>query len=291
MTNRQYAAGMGIERDRVRPLQRRGLADVAHQHVVLDDEAFLSELDKLCRTLNPAPKVLFLNYPHNPSAHTVEQAFFDEVVTLAKKHGLIVVHDFAYGKVCFDDYQAPSFLGSRGAMDIGVEFTTMSKTFNMAGWRIGFCAGNPKIISALGAIKGYYDYGIFQAIQIAAIIGMRHCGEFAEQQAQKYQRRRDALLEALQRIGWTGIAPPRAGMFVWAPIPQEFSAAGSMAFADRLLEDAAVTVSPGAGFGPEGEYAVRMALVENRQRLQQGVRQIGRAFRLWREATTQGQAT
>ncbi|MDH3588982.1 MAG: aminotransferase class I/II-fold pyridoxal phosphate-dependent enzyme [Gammaproteobacteria bacterium] len=275
------------------PIHSHGVALAGGQYVginVLDDEIFLRELDKLCRTLNPAPKVLFLNYPHNPSAHTVEQAFFDAVVPLAKKHELIVVHDFAYGKVCFDDYRAPSFLSSPGAKDIGVEFTTMSKTFNMAGWRIGFCAGNPKIISALGAIKGYYDYGIFQAIQIAAIIGMRHCGEFAELQARKYQRRRDVVLDGLQRVGWTGVESPRAGMFIWAPIPAEFSAEGSMAFADRLLEDAAVTVSPGAGFGPEGQHAVRMALVENRQRLQQGVRQIGRAFRQWREVATQGEA-
>ncbi|MBT8136529.1 MAG: aminotransferase class I/II-fold pyridoxal phosphate-dependent enzyme [Gammaproteobacteria bacterium] len=272
------------------PIHSHGVALAGGHYIginVLDDEHFLSELDQLCRTLKPAPKVLFLNYPHNPSAHTVEQAFFDAVVPLAKKHELIVVHDFAYGKVCFDGYRAPSFLRSPGAKDVGVEFTTMSKTFNMAGWRIGFCAGNPKIISALGAIKGYYDYGIFQAIQIAAIIGMRHCGEFADQQAQKYQRRRDVVLEGLQRIGWPDVPKPRAGMFVWAPIPAEFATAGSMAFADQLLEDAAVTVSPGAGFGPEGEFAVRMALVENRQRLQQAVRQIGRAFRKWRDPVTQ----
>lgn len=249
---------------------------------VLDDERFLSQVDTACRTLNPRPKVLFLNYPHNPSAHTVEQAFFDEIVALANRHELIVVHDFAYGKVCFDDYRAPSFLASRGAKKIGVEFTTMSKTFNMAGWRIGFCAGNPKIIAALGAIKGYYDYGIFQAIQIAAIIAMRHCGDEARRQAAHYQRRRDVVVDGLARIGWPDVPSPRAGMFVWAPIPAEFATDGSMAFADRLLEDAAITVSPGAGFGPEGEGFVRMALVENRQRLQQAVRQIGRAFRQWR---------
>lgn len=268
------------------PIHSHGVVLAGGRYVginVLDDERFLREVDSACRTMQPRPKVLFLNYPHNPSAHTVEQAFFDDVVALANKHELIVVHDFAYGKVCFDDYSAPSFLASKGAKEIGVEFTTMSKTFNMAGWRIGFCAGNPRIVSALGAIKGYYDYGIFQAIQIAAIIAMRHCGNEALEQAQKYQRRRDVVVDGLKRIGWEGVESPRAGMFVWAPIPEEFRAQGSMAFADRLLEDAAVTVSPGAGFGPEGDNYVRLALVENRQRLQQAIRQIDRAFRSWRK--------
>lgn len=273
------------------PIHSHGVVLAGGKYVginVLDDQQFLRDVDHACRTLRPAPKVLFLNYPHNPSAHTVEQSFFDEVVALAVHHRLIVVHDFAYGKVCFDGYRAPSFLASAGANKIGVEFTTMSKTFNMAGWRIGFCAGNPKIVAGLGAIKGYYDYGIFQAIQIAAIIAMRHCGEEAAQQAAKYARRRNAVLDGLERIGWTGVRPPRAGMFIWAPIPEQFRAMGSMEFADRLLEDAAVTVSPGAGFGPDGEGYVRMALVENRQRLQQAVRQIGRAFRAWRSAADVG---
>ena len=276
------------------PIHSHGVALAGGHYVginVLDDEKFLSGVDSVCRKLKPAPKVLFINYPHNPSAHTVEQAFFDDVVTMAKRHELIVVHDFAYGKVCFDDYQAPSFLASRGAKDIGVEFTTMSKTFNMAGWRIGFCAGNRKIIGGLGAIKGYYDYGIFQAIQIAAIIGMRHCEDEALAQARKYERRRNAVIDGLGRIGWRDVPVPRAGMFVWAPVPEPFRGMGSMEFANRLLEDAAVTVSPGAGFGPEGEGYVRMALVENRQRLQQAVRQIGRAFRSWEGAGDRARAS
>ena len=171
---------------------------------VTDDERFLRAVDQTCQTLRPAPKVLFINYPHNPTARTVEPEFFRDVVRLARKHRLIVVHDFAYGKVCFDGYEAPSFLSTPGAKEVGVEFTTMSKTFNMAGWRIGFCAGNPRIVSGLAAIKGYYDYGIFQAIQIASIIALRHCDEFAESQAHKYQERRDVLLSGLERIGWTG---------------------------------------------------------------------------------------
>ena len=249
---------------------------------VSSDEAFLRHVDESCRTLTPAPKVLFVNYPHNPSCHTVEPEFFVDVVRLAKRHRLIVVHDFAYGQITFDGYRAPSFLSTPGAKEIGCEFTTMSKSFNMAGWRIGYCVGNRRIISALSAIKGYYDYGIFQAIQIASIVGLRHCGELIEKQAQRYQERRDVLLDGLERVGWTGIEKPRGGMFVWAQIPEEFRGLGSMEFARRLMEDAEVAVAPGLGFGPDGEGFVRIALIENRQRLQQAVRQIGRAFARWR---------
>ena len=246
-----------------------------------DDEALLRAVDDRCRTMKPPPKVLFLNYPHNPTAHTVDGDFFEKVVKLAHEHELIVVHDFAYGKVTFDGYRAPSFLATPGAKEVGVEFTSMSKSFNMAGWRIGYCAGNTKIVEALGAIKGYYDYGIFQAIQIASIIALRSCDEFTQVQAQKYQERRDVLLEGLERIGWTGIHKPRGGMFVWAQIPEAYRAMGSMEFARRLMEEAEVAVSPGIGFGPSGEGHVRMALIENRQRLQQAVRQISRSFRSW----------
>jgi len=252
---------------------------------VANDQQFLSQVSDISAHMSPRPKVLFLNYPHNPTAHCVEPDFFREVVAIARRHELIVVHDFAYGQVCFDDYQAPSFLATPGAMDIGVEFTTMSKTFNMAGWRIGFCAGNSKIVGALGAIKGYYDYGIFQAIQIASIIGLRECDNFAEAQARKYQDRRDTLVDGLRRIGWTEIDVPRAGMFVWAKLPQRFRAMGSMEFARRLMEDAEVAVSPGLGFGPEGEGCVRLAFIENRQRLLQAIRQIRRAFQKWPETS------
>jgi alanine-synthesizing transaminase len=250
---------------------------------IADDQEFLRQVCETCESVKPAPKVLFLNYPHNPTSHTVTPEFFKEVVTIAKKYGLIVVHDFAYGQVCFDGYEAPSFLSTPGALDVGVEFTSMSKTFNMAGWRIGYCAGNRKIISALGEIKGYYDYGIFQAIQVASIIGLRHCSQLARQQASKYQERRDVLVNSLQRIGWGKIDLPRAGMFVWAPIPEPFRNLGSMEFARRLMEDAEVAVAPGLGFGPEGEGWIRLALVENGQRIQQAVRQMKRAFQKWPE--------
>ncbi|MCZ6792390.1 MAG: aminotransferase class I/II-fold pyridoxal phosphate-dependent enzyme [Planctomycetota bacterium] len=248
---------------------------------IQDDEKLLRLVDERCRGGEPRPKVLFLNYPHNPTAHTVDEAFFREIVQVARRHRLIVVHDNAYGQTTFDGYKAPSFLSAPGAKDLGVEFTSMSKTFNMAGWRIGYCAGNRRIIEGLSAIKGYYDYGIFQAIQIAAIVALRHCDDHAKKQALRYQERRDVLLGGLERIGWTGVEKPRAGMFVWAPIPERFRQMDSMEFAHRLMEDAEVAVSPGAGFGPEGEGHVRMALIENRQRLQQAVRQIHRAFRAW----------
>ncbi len=250
-----------------------------------DDKTFLQRISDTCGTMRPRPKVLFLNYPHNPTGHTVEPELFVEVVKLAKRHELIVVHDFAYGQICFDGYEAPSFLATPGAKDVGVEFITMSKAFNMAGWRIGFCAGNPKIISGLSAIKGYYDYGIFQAIQIASIIGLRHCADFAAEQAAKYQRRRDVLIRALDRIGWTGVERPRAGMFLWAEIPEPYRSVGSLEFARHIMSEAAVAVSPGIGFGPDGEGFVRLALIENEQRLQQGVRNIKRTLQKWAAPT------
>ena len=258
---------------------------------VADDEEFLRRVDETCKTRRPKPKVLFLNYPHNPSAHTVEPEFFVDVVRIAKKHGLIVVHDFAYGGITFDGYKAPSFLATPGAKEIGCEFTTMSKSFNMAGWRIGYCVGNERIIQALAGIKGYYDYGIFQAIQIASIVGLRHCQDFTRDQARKYQERRDVLVAGMRRIGWGEVPVPRGGMFVWAPIPEEFRAMGSMEFASRLMEDAEVAVAPGIGFGQEGEGWLRLALIENRPRLQQATRQMGRAFRAWRQASDKSAST
>jgi len=249
---------------------------------VYDDEEFLRRVNDTCATYFPKPKVLFLNYPHNPTAHTVQQDFFAEVVKIARRHQLVVIHDFAYGEICFDGYKAPSFLATPGAMAIGAEFTTMSKGYNMAGWRIGYCAGNEKLVGGLARVKGYYDYGIFQAIQIAAIIALRECRDEARKQALEYQGRRDALIDGLDRIGWTGIEKPRGAMFVWARIPADFQEMGSMAFATKLMDDADVAVAPGLGFGAEGEGHVRLALIENRQRTLQAVRNIKRAFAKWR---------
>lgn len=242
-------------------------------------DRFLSNVADMAEHLYPKPKVLILNFPHNPSSTVVERDFFVDVVALARRHGFMVIHDFAYGDVCFDGYQAPSFLSVPGAREIGVETTTMSKGFNMAGWRVGFCVGNAEMVRALATIKGYYDYGIFQAVQIAAIIALRHGDDLVQRQSQEYQKRRDVLADGLLRIGWE-LTPPRAGMFVWARYPAEWrERMGSIDFAMKLLEEAEVAVSPGRGFGDAGEGYLRLALVENEHRLRQAVRQIGRCLR------------
>jgi alanine-synthesizing transaminase len=242
-------------------------------------DVFLSNVAHMAEHLYPRPKVVILNYPHNPSTTVVERDFFVDVVALARKFGFMVLHDFAYGDICFDGYRAPSFLSVPGAKEVGVETTTMSKGFNMAGWRLGFCAGNAEMIRALATIKGYYDYGIFQPIQIAGIVALRQGEEPVRKQALEYQRRRDVLVEGLERIGWE-VAPPKATMFVWAKYPQEWrDRMASIDFAMKLLEEAEVAVSPGRGFGEAGEGYLRLALVENEHRLRQAVRQIGRCLR------------
>jgi alanine-synthesizing transaminase len=242
-------------------------------------DRFLSAVAHTAEHLYPRPKVLILNYPHNPTAAVIERNFFVDVVALARKFGFMVIHDFAYGDVCFDGYKAPSFLSVPGAKDVGVETTTMSKGFNMAGWRLGFCSGNAEIVRALATIKGYYDYGIFQAIQIAAIVALRQGEGPVQRQALEYQKRRDILVDGLRRIGWE-VESPKATMFVWARYPEEWRRRlGSIDFAMKLLEEAEVAVSPGRGFGDAGEGYLRLALVENEHRLRQAVRQIGRCLR------------
>ncbi len=245
---------------------------------VAHSEQFLSNIAYTCERLYPKPKLLILNYPHNPSTVTVEPEFYIDVVRLARRYGLMVISDFAYADVAFEGYQPPSFLAAPGASEVGVEFTTMSKGYNMAGWRVGFCAGNAEMLKALGTIKAYYDYGMFQAIQIAAIVALRHTEAAVEDQSRIYQSRRNVLVEGLRRIGWE-ITPPRAGMFVWAKVPQPWAGRmDTIAFAMKLLEEADVAASPGSGFGPAGEGYVRLALVENENRLRQAVRQIGRCL-------------
>ena len=241
-----------------------------------NDEKFLNTIKTVCEQLYPKPKLLILNYPHNPTTMTVQEGFFDTVVDMAKKFGIAVIHDFAYGQTCFDGYKAPSFLSVKGAKDVGVEFITMSKPYNMAGFRVGFIAGNKKMIDYLATIKGYYDYGIFQAVQIASIIALRSCSDFVEQQNAIYQSRRNVLCEGLSRIGWE-VEPPKASMFVWAKIPKEHSKGmGSIDYAMQLMEYAEVAVAPGRAFGENGEDFMRIALVENEQRLRQAVRNISR---------------
>jgi alanine-synthesizing transaminase len=245
---------------------------------VADSEKFLSNIAYTCEHLYPRPKLLVINYPHNPSTVTIEPEFYVEVVKLARRYGFMVISDLAYGDVGFDGYVPPSFLAAPGASEVGVEFTTMSKGYNMAGWRVGFCAGNSEMIRALATIKGYYDYGMFQAIQIAAIMALRHTDAAVEKQSKIYQGRRDVLVDGLRRLGWK-VDPPQAGMFVWARIPDKYLARMStMDFAMLLLDQGDVAVSPGSGFGPAGEGYLRMSLVENENRLRQAVRQIGRCL-------------
>ncbi len=239
------------------------------------EEQFLQRIATMCESLYPTPKVLILNYPHNPTATVASLDLFREIVALARKYRFMVIHDFAYARITFDGYRAPSFLQVAGAADVGVEFGSFSKSYNMAGWRIGYCVGNQEIIQGLAKIKGYYDYGIFSAIQIAGIVALRDCDAEVVEQARIYQRRRDVLCKGLRRLGWP-VTEPRAGMFVWAKIPEPFDRMGSMAFAVRLMDEANVAVSPGIGFGEEGEGYLRLALVENEHRLRQALRQIGK---------------
>jgi alanine-synthesizing transaminase len=260
------------------PVHMYGVILASGNVVALDvsnTEKYLSNIAYTCEHFFPRPKLLIVNYPHNPSTVTVEPEFFVDVVKLAKKYGLMVISDFAYADVAFDGYVPPSFLSAPGAKDVGVEFTTMSKGYNMAGWRVGFCSGNAEMVKALATIKGYYDYGMFQAIQIASIVALRDTEANVERQSMIYQGRRDVLVEGLRRIGWQ-VTVPRAGMFVWAKIPEPWaSKMNSIDFAMHLLEHGNVAVSPGGGFGPLGEGYLRLSLVENEARLRQAVRQIG----------------
>ena len=241
------------------------------------EKGFLDRIITVCESCYPSPKVLMLNYPHNPTGVVTDKNFFKEVVKLAKRFKFMVINDFAYSKITYDGYVAPSFLEIEGAKDIGVEFGSFSKSYNMAGWRIGYCVGNEKIVEALGKIKGYFDYGIFSAIQVAGIIALRDCDDTIPGLAKIYENRRDVLCSGLERIGWD-ITRPKAGMFVWAKIPEPFNKMGSMEFAIQLMNNGNVAVAPGAGFSEEGEGYLRLALVENEERLRQAVRQMKKAM-------------
>ena len=244
-----------------------------------NDDAFLDRIRRVLTEMTPRPKAVILNYPHNPTTLTVDAGFFDKVVRLADEHQVMILHDFAYGETVFGDYRAPSFLQADGAKEFGVEFSTFSKPYNMAGWRIGQCAGHPQMIKALATVKGYYDYGIFQAVQIAAIVAMREGDKHIEQQNRKYQERRDVLVRGLEKLGWR-VDSPRATMFVWARVSEQHLApyAGRTAdFCLAMVDRAEVAMTPGSAFGPAGEGYVRLALVENEQRIKQALRQLGRA--------------
>ncbi len=244
-----------------------------------DSDVFIKDMAHVVENLWPKPKVMYLNFPHNPTTVVVNLDFFEEIVKYAKKKEIFIIHDFAYADITFDGYTAPSFMQAKGAKDISVEFTSMSKSFNMAGWRCGFCVGNPQIIDYLATIKGYYDYGIFTPIQVASIMALRSEKEHSSNISSIYQSRRDILVDGLNKGGWN-IDSPSATMFIWSPIPDKFCKMGSYEFAKLLLEEAEVLVSPGIAFGETGEGYVRMSLVENSDRIRQAVRQINKALGL-----------
>ena len=243
-----------------------------------NDQAFLDRIERTISELYPQPKLLVLNYPHNPTAMTIDADFWDQAIGMCRRHGVMIISDFAYGEICFDGYKAPSFLSAAGARDLGVEFTTMSKSYNMAGWRVGFCAGNAEMIKALATIKGYYDYGMFAPIQIASVIAMRECAQTPDEQAKLYQERRNEVCHGLDKLGWT-YENPRASMFVWARIKDEhLKGEGTIEFCLRMMDEAEVALAPGRAFGEHGEGFVRIALVENEQRLRQAMRNLERAL-------------
>jgi len=243
-----------------------------------DAATFLSGLEDLYRTAARKPKFLLISFPHNPTTLCVDLDFFREIARMASRHGTLIIHDFAYADLGFDGFRPPSILQVEGAKEFSVEIFSMSKSYNMAGWRVGFCVGNARVIAALARIKSYLDYGVFQPVQIAAIIALRECEEDTRKICATYQKRRDVLIHGLNRAGWP-VEKPRGSMFVWAPIPERFRAMGSLEFSKLLLEKAQVAVSPGIGFGPMGEGHVRFALVENDHRIRQATRAIGQFFK------------
>jgi alanine-synthesizing transaminase len=243
-----------------------------------DAATFLNQLKEFYGRAARKPKLLLISFPHNPTTTCVDLDFLSEIVRLAREHGTLVVHDFAYADLGFDGYKPPSILQVPGAREVAVEIFSLSKSYNMAGWRVGFCLGNAKMIAALARIKSYLDYGVFQPVQIASIIALRECEEDTRKICAVYQKRRDVLVTGLKRAGWP-VEKPRGSMFLWAPIPERYRGIGSLEFCKLLLEKAQVAVSPGIGFGPLGEGHVRFALVENEQRIRQATRAIGQFLR------------
>ncbi|MCL4536970.1 MAG: alanine transaminase [Nitrospirae bacterium] len=232
---------------------------------------FFEELEKAFKKTWPRPKMLIINFPHNPTTQVVEGLdFFRKVVDFAKENNIMVIHDFAYADLVFDDYKAPSFLQVPGAKDVGVEFFSLTKSYSMAGWRVGFCVGNKDVVGALIKIKSYLDYGMFQPIQIASIVALRGPQDCVEEYRKIYESRRNVLIKGLNNAGWK-VEPPKATMFVWAEIPEPFKKMGSLEFCKYLITEAKVAVSPGIGFGEGGDNYVRFALVENEHRIKQAV--------------------
>lgn len=234
---------------------------------------FFEDLLTATRQTWPKPKVLFISYPHNPTTEVTSLEFFQKIVDFAKEHKIYVVHDLAYADLVFDGYKAPSFMQAKGAKDVGVEFYTLSKSYSMPGWRMGFCVGNRELVKALTRIKSYLDYGIFQPIQIASTVALNGPTDCVQEICDIYRSRRDSLIDGLNRVGWE-VPAPKATMFVWARIPEEFRKMGSVNFSKLLLNEAHLAVSPGLGFGSYGDEYVRFALIENEQRTKQAIRGV-----------------
>jgi alanine-synthesizing transaminase len=244
------------------------------RHVpIRSDRDFFEDLKTAARLTWPLPKMLIISFPHNPTTMVVDEDFFKKIVEFAHEYKIMIVHDFAYTDLTFDGYKAPSFLAVPGAKEVGVEILSLSKSYSMAGWRVGCAAGNPQMIEALRRLKSYIDYGIFQPVQIASIIALNEDQSCVQAIVDEYRDRRDALCAGLNDCGWA-VTPPKGTMFVWAPIPERFRHLGSLEFSKILTEQAKVAVSPGIGFGPFGDEHVRFALVENRMRIQQAIRGI-----------------
>jgi len=249
------------------------------RHVPISPEVdFFCELEKAIKTSYPQPKMLVLNFPGNPTTQCVDVEFFEKVVKMAKEHDIWVVHDNAYAEIVFDGYKAPSILEVPGAKDIAVEFYSLSKTYNMPGWRVGFMCGNKELVGALARIKSYLDYGMFTPIQVAAIAALEGPQDCVDEIRSLYKERRDTLCEGLNSIGWV-VEKPKATMFVWAKIPEMYRQMGSLEFSKKLLKEAKVAVSPGIGFGDFGDDYVRFGLIENQHRTRQAIRGIKQMFR------------
>jgi alanine-synthesizing transaminase len=252
-------------------------ADIRHVPLIPGVD-FFSELEKAIRDSWPKPKMLVLNFPGNPTTQCVELEFFEKVVAIAKEHQIWVIHDIAYADIVFDGYVTPSIMQVPGAKEVAVEFYTLSKSYNMPGWRVGFMVGNSILVSALARMKSYLDYGTFTPIQVAAITALEGPQECVKEIADMYCRRRDVLCDGLNALGWA-VEKPKATMFVWAPIPEQYKAMGSLEFCKKLLEEAKVAVSPGVGFGEYGDDHVRFGLIENEHRTRQALRGIRDMFK------------
>jgi len=252
-------------------------ADIRHVRITPESN-FIEELEKAIIETWPSPKMLVLNFPSNPTAECVDLAFFQRVIDIAKEHDIWVVHDLAYADIVFDGYQAPSILQVEGAKDIAVEFFSLSKSYNMPGWRVGFMCGNPILVSALARIKSYLDYGTFTPIQVAAITALEEDQSCVNEIRDMYQSRRDVLIDGLNSIGWD-VPSPKATMFAWAKIPEAYRDMGSLEFSKKLIREAKVAVAPGIGFGHYGDDSVRFGLIENEHRTRQAIRGIRQMFR------------